>query len=253
MTLPPDIHALTGAYVLNALSSEERQLFEQHLAACPSCAQEVAELREATARLGSAVAEPAPPDLRDRVLAMVGHTEQLPADVDPPAATRLTPRNRAARRWVPRLAVPVAAAAIIAAVVFGYQNMATHRQLETMHQVNDSYTALTSLLANPDTRVLTQPISGGGTATVVASPSRGDAMVLANHMPPAPPGRAYQAWVISPDGIRSAGLITQPGPTRPLRADGITPGDKIGVTVEPAGGSPQPTTDPIVVIPVSNT
>ncbi|MER3537737.1 MAG: anti-sigma factor, partial [Thermus sp.] len=56
---------------------------------------------------------------------------------------------------------------------------------------------------------------------------------------PPPPGRVYQAWLILPEGRKSLGL----SPTRLLE---ITPpppeGSRIGVSVEPPGGSPGPTT-----------
>ena len=51
-----DLHTLTGAYAAHALSDGERLAFERHLAACPACAQEVRELTETAARLGTAVA-----------------------------------------------------------------------------------------------------------------------------------------------------------------------------------------------------
>ena len=47
----PDIHALGGAYVLDAVDDLERAAFDRHLADCETCANEVAELRDAAARL----------------------------------------------------------------------------------------------------------------------------------------------------------------------------------------------------------
>lgn len=46
-----DVHALTGAYVLDAVSDVEHAEFERHLTRCETCAQEVAELRETATRL----------------------------------------------------------------------------------------------------------------------------------------------------------------------------------------------------------
>ncbi|WP_461030738.1 RskA family anti-sigma factor, partial [Streptomyces sparsus] len=71
-----DLHTLTGAYALHALSDEERVVFERHLAACTSCAQEVRELAETAERLGRAVAVPPPPELRQRVLRQIGTVRQ---------------------------------------------------------------------------------------------------------------------------------------------------------------------------------
>jgi anti-sigma-K factor RskA len=69
-------------------------------------------------------------------------------------------------------------------------------------------------------------------------------------MPSPPAGKVYQVWVISSAGARSAGLLpaATAGRTEPLLADGISPGDQIGITVEPAGGTTHPTTTPLAVI-----
>ena len=72
-----DLHTLTGAYAAHALSDSERLAFERHLAACPTCAQEVRELTETAARLGAAVAVRPPAALWERVLAEAVATRQL--------------------------------------------------------------------------------------------------------------------------------------------------------------------------------
>ncbi|NKE62613.1 anti-sigma factor, partial [Lentzea sp. PSKA42] len=61
-----DLHTLTGAYAVNALSDTERAAFETHLIRCESCATEVAELAATATRLGAAVDFPPPPQLRAR-------------------------------------------------------------------------------------------------------------------------------------------------------------------------------------------
>ena len=61
------MHALTGAYVCDALEPEERRELEEHLRECGPCAQEVAEFRAVAAVLGAALAVPPP----DRLLAAV--------------------------------------------------------------------------------------------------------------------------------------------------------------------------------------
>ena len=74
-------------------------------------------------------------------------------------------------------------------------------------------------------------------------------------MPPLSSGRVYQVWVMSPSGGRSAGLIpagqVRAGQVRAssLLASAVKPGDRIGITVEPAGGTKRPTTTPVAVLP----
>src|SRR5215831_4547433 len=51
-----EVHTLVGAYVLDAVTDEERARFAAHLAGCEQCREEIRELREATTRLGTALA-----------------------------------------------------------------------------------------------------------------------------------------------------------------------------------------------------
>ena len=75
-----DIHALSGAYAVDALDDDEREQFEQHLAVCPECRAEVRSFSETAALIAETEAETPPPSLRDS--RAVGHR------VDPPAAAR---------------------------------------------------------------------------------------------------------------------------------------------------------------------
>jgi anti-sigma-K factor RskA len=111
---------------------------------------------------------------------------------------------------------------------------------------------IAALLSAPDARVASAATSAGGTATVIASP-RAAAMVFTSFgLPVLPPASVYELWFIGAGGARPAGLVPA-GPggdhgTAPVLASGLSGGDAIGVTVEPAGGSAAPTTAPIVVL-----
>ena len=67
-----------------------------------------------------------------------------------------------------------------------------------------------------------------------------------------PPGKVYQLWLIGKPAITSAGLLppAKDGQTPPVLATGVVKGDTLGLTVEPAGGSAQPTTKPILALPL---
>src|SRR5688500_12449230 len=107
-----DVHALAGAYALDALPSDERAFFERHLAMCEACRNEVAELTETAARLGSAAAVAPPPALRDRVLAAANVTRQLPPEPEP-SVTSVSAWRQGPTRWL----APVAACLALAVVV----------------------------------------------------------------------------------------------------------------------------------------
>jgi anti-sigma-K factor RskA len=64
-----------------------------------------------------------------------------------------------------------------------------------------------------------------------------------------PASETYQLWVIGPHGARSAGLLSRTGQVGPVLASGVASGDRIGITVEPAGGTASPTTTPVIAVP----
>ncbi|MEA5357899.1 anti-sigma factor [Amycolatopsis sp., V23-08] len=234
-----ELHTLTGAYALDAVSDVERAEFERHLGECPACRQEVEELRATGARLAVAEAVEPPAELRARVLAEVTRTRQLP-----PRVTAAVAPGRA-RTWQVRVALLGAAAAAVVAVVFGVHTAASDRQLDAAQQEQAS---LNSVLTAPDASTLKG--SGLAGATLVVSRGQGKAVLLASGFPALDQGHAYQVWFTGADGTRSAGLMQPESPhqMRPMLA-AIPPGtDHIGITVEPAGGSAAPSTAPVSTI-----
>ena len=240
-----DLHSLSGAYALDALEPEaERDRFTRHLSRCQSCASEVRGFREvATAMAFAATAEP-PAGLRDRVLAAAARTRQLPPEIRTharPQGTRVP--------WVPWLSGVVATASIVVAVLFGFAQAHTQDEL---NQVRAENQAISLLLSAPKARLLTYPVTHGGTATVVLAADRHELAVVTTGLPALPPGKVYQLWLIGKPAITSAGLLppAKDGRTPPVLATGVVKGDTLGLTVEPAGGSAQPTTKPILALPL---
>ena len=105
---------------------------------------------------------------------------------------------------------------------------------------------IAALLSAPDALVASAATSAGGTATVVASLGAAAMVFTGAGLPVLPPSSVYELWFIGAGGARPAGLV--PPTPAPVLAAGLSGGDAIGVTVEPAGGSPAPTTTPIVVL-----
>jgi anti-sigma-K factor RskA len=240
-----DLHLLTGAYAVDGLTGEELAEFERHLRRCESCADEVSGLRETAARLALASAIEPPPWMRDQVLAATHRVRQLP-----PSGARLITADGARRR--PRLrrslARPIAAAVLAAAVVvLVVLQVGTRNQLQ---QEQAGSRALASVLAASDARIELGSSAGGGTMTVVFSPHERAAVVTAAGMPTPSGARVYQLWVMSGDVARSVGLLpgSAHGATAPILADDVKPGDQLAITIEPAGGTREPTTAPIADI-----
>ena len=242
-----DLHSLSGAYALDALEpGAEQDRFVRHLSRCQSCASEVRGFREvATAMAFAAAAEP-PAELRGRVLAAAARTRQVPPEV----STHTRPRRSRARvPWVPWVSGVVATASIVVAVLFGFARAHTQDEL---NQVKAENQAISLLLSAPQAKLLTHEVTNGGVATVVLSADRHELAVVTNGLPALPSGKVYQLWLIGKPKTVSAGLLppAKDGRTPAVLATGVAKGDTLGLTVEPAGGSAQPTTTPILALPL---
>jgi len=239
-----DLHSLSGAYALDALEAGgERDRFTRHLGRCPSCASEVRGFREVATALAFATAVEPPAGLRDRVLAAAARTRQVPPEVSTHARPRRT------RPWVPWLSGVVATASIVVAVLFGFVQAHTQDEL---NQVKAANQAISLLLSAPRAKLLTHVVTHGGVATVVLAADRHELAVVTTGLPALPAGQVYQLWLIGKPKIVSAGLLpaARNGQTPAVLATGVVKGDTLGLTVEPAGGSAQPTTTPILALPL---
>lgn len=237
-----EVHTLIGAYALDALDDLERARFERHLAACEPCRDEVAGLRRTAVRLADAAAVPPPPRVREQVLARAHVTPQVRTTLAP-ATPEPQVRTTGRRVWL-------AAAAVLAVVSVG-SGVTAWNEHEAARQAQADAQRITGVLADPSARQVHAPVAGGGQATLVVA---GDRAVLAGGgLPALPADRTYQLWVIRDKQITSAGLGPQGQDaagtwSRPV--DGVNPGDLVAVSVEPTGGSAQPTTTPVVALKV---
>ena len=242
-----DLHSLSGAYALDAIEAgPERDRFTRHLSRCQSCASEVRGFREVGTALAFAAAAEPPAELRTRVLAAAARTRQLPPEVSTHARPR---RTRARVPWVPWLSGVVATASIVVAVLFGLAQAHTRDEL---NQVRAENQAISLLLSAPGAQLFTHEVTHGGVATVVLAADRHELAVVTTGLPALPSGQVYQLWLIGKPKIVSAGLLppAKNGQTPAVLATGAAKGDTLGLTVEPAGGSAQPTTTPILALPL---
>ncbi|GAA1559174.1 anti-sigma factor [Kribbella hippodromi] len=233
----PDVHSLTGPYVLDALPDHERVLFEEHLAHCAFCTTEVEELREAAVKLATQVSAPPPPVLKSNVLAAIDQVRQLPPQVHSEVP--------GARRFARRTMLALAAAALVAASAGG---IAIDQYQARQHavQANDRVAAV---LAEPDARTVHGKVTGGGQATIVSS-SRADAAVVVLHdLPKLPANRTWQLWMI--DNQQTAHSVGLASGDLTQVVGGVTGKVAFGVTVEPEHGSPTPTLPAAAILPLT--
>lgn len=221
-----ETYQLLAAYAVDAVTPEERVEVEAFLEQHPEHLAEVFSLQDTAATLAADAETAAPAALRSSVLTAVSQVRPLP-----PVAPVVPLRRR--RAWF----VAAAAAAVVGV---GGVAVGTHRTdlpQNAMTQVSNADDARNYVLAVP-----------GHSATVTRSRAMGKAVFRSERLGTAPAGHSYQLWLQQPDGsMASAGVLPAP-------KDGVVTMELegnaaravgVGITVEPAGGSPQPTSKPL--------
>ncbi|MFE6188910.1 anti-sigma factor domain-containing protein [Streptomyces sp. NPDC056465] len=242
-----ELHTLTGAYALHALPEDERLAFERHLGACEACAQEVRELTATAARLGLAVSAAAPPALRDRVLRDITTVRQEPPPHGRGSRSGASP-GRTGRWSRYALAACLAAAAALGGVAVWQNQVAQDAQQETARaqQHNEE---VAKVLTAPDATTRAADLGSGARGTVVVSQSVDRAVFLTSDLAPPPGGKVYQLWFDDGGTMRSAGLMNPSAKDDAVLLDGpVGRASGMGITVEPAGGSEQPTSAPVALV-----
>jgi anti-sigma-K factor RskA len=225
-----DVHLLAGSYALGALDADEEARFAEHLATCAACRAEVDGFAAVRDQLGQAAAEPAPAGLRARVLAAAAATPQEP--VLP------TGRRPARSRWQPagRAALAVAAAVVVILGGFAVSRLRAERS---------SAEEIVAVLTARD--ATTVPLTGDDAADlrVTWSASEGAAVLVADALDPPGAGRDYELWFLDGSTAESA-LVFEPDEGRVQRRFDVPAAgfEGLAVTVEPDGGSDEPTLPP---------
>lgn len=210
-------------YVMDALDPAQRASADEHLATCAACRAEVADFQELTAPLGALVSPVAPPpQLREKIMAEVAQTPQ-------DNVRALGPRRRRRTQWMAAAAAAVVVAGGATTVALWPQ---TPAPVSAVQQVETAADAAT----------FTAPL-GDGTMRIVASKSLNRSVIRLSDVSVLPAGKVYQAWMLADTGPVSAGVVS-PGQDVVMKG---SPNAATGaaVTVEPTGGSQQPTTKPV--------
>lgn len=218
-----DPHDLLAAYALDALDDDERERFERHLADCEECTEQLAMLREPVAALAYAAEGPVPPkELRDRIIEG--------ARSEPRAAVIKLPR----RNWALGAVAAVAAAAACLAIGLGVWANSLSNSLD---QERSTSRELDRLL---DQNATAKPLIGAKGSLIVAQ--TGQAAIRVCGLANAPRSKTYQAWVITGNSPRSAGLFRGGSGCRTVFLTQRVPKSAtVAATLERAGGATSPT------------
>ncbi len=232
-----ELHDLVSDYLLGTLTDADHHAFEQHLDECASCIRQIDELAGGLEALFFSQDEEPPPGLRESVMAAVeataptagfGLEEQPVADVVP------IPERRD-RTWRMRRFTLAAAAAVVLLVVgVGVLPQLFQDRIEQITGASDAVVLAVEPTLGP---------SDENQMSLTYSDEERGAVMIATGLDPLGSEATYQMWLIGADGPVSAGLF------RPDESGFVTvelagvpePGVAFGVTIEPAGGSPQPT------------
>jgi anti-sigma-K factor RskA len=233
---------LKDAYVLGALPEEERRKFKEYLAAHPERRAETEELGAVAALLALSPQEHEPSaELRRRVMATVE------AEAARPPASRRSPFAWIRESLSARNFALGAAAALLVIGLFSWSML-------LRGEVQDLQGRVQSLQGQPQEPQMVE-LGGAGTeqgARAELVTLQGDrAVLVVENMPPVPEDKTYQIWVIEDDVPKPGGLFKPRGDSVAAVVEHpLGGGDVIAVTVEPEGGSPKPTSKPMLAAEV---
>jgi anti-sigma-K factor RskA len=234
MTEPNEssVMSVATAYALDAVSDDERADIERQVGeAAPTVIEafddEVRAVQETLAVLSAVTAAEPPAQLRAAVL----------GDIQPEI------RHNGAARWR-RMVFAAAAAIVLGLAAFGAGIALRPSRAPTVAD---------QVLGSPDVQTVKTSLLRGGTATVMFSRDKGAAVLVLNNVPPPTPGSVYQMWLIGTHGPTSAGTMDakEVAPSAMAVISGLGHSDALAFTVEPDGGSPQPTGQIFAELPLS--
>lgn len=254
-----DVAELLPAYALHAVNEDERAQIEEHLATCELHA-EALEFERVAARLPEALSaseerEP-PADLRARILEAsrdVTPAATTPAATTPdattPDATQDSGISWSTDRESGPVAVPSPPPPRAQRESAGLSRFMPYAMAAALAVLVVGFVAFNPLGGSDDVRTVRATADGGLTSTLVYNATEGEADVSFEGLPALDSQHAYQLWTIGPDAApASAGLLVRAddGSAEQSLIGTFEDGTTFAITVEPAGGSEQPTTTPLI-------
>lgn len=252
---------LCSIYALGALDGEELREFEAHLkSGCPLCGQQIREYGETVASIPEALQNVRPSgDLKNRLLARLDQEALDRSVVEFKPATKVTAKQKPV--WLPWACALAASIALMVSLTrmsnlnqgLAEQQQRLNEQLEQLkvfQRLLSQEKEVTQFIAKPGARIT--PLAGTdkspqAVGKMLWSLEDKKAFFYASHLPAPPEGKTYQLWMIADNKPIDAGIFqVDPDGTGFLKVPSLSATDKaqkFAVTLEPAGGVPQPTGD----------
>ena len=260
------IEELLPFYVLDALTAEERELVEEYLAKHPEAHLQLQELQTGASVLPNSVAPVVPPPhVKETLMSRV----EADAQARQSSSRRDTASMRAPRESARRLrledifrvlSLGAAAAAILWAFVLNAQVARLQSEISSLNEKvaaqSQSLDDLVRNLPQPDqSDVITVSLKSTADENralgqLIANRNDKSAVVVISGLPPLEPGKTYQVWLIGGAPV-SAGLLAVDENGRSVliitSEEAIGSFESVGISIEPEGGSEQPTGDIVVL------
>jgi anti-sigma-K factor RskA len=246
-----EVRGMLGAYVLNALGSDERLVVDEHLELCPKCLAEMQAYARALQRLAAAApTRPVPAAIKPALLKRASREQLERAGASIASAAAKQTLLARLMRWLRSgAAVPRAALGALGLVLLLAIGGLSYRVTQLTQQRAAQEQALALLT---DTSAVTVNLRGRPAAPAAKGRIRykpdGTIGVLETwDLPVLEANRVYQLWLIYPDNTRDTGALF-----KIVNADGsativvLAPRPfnnyvHFGISIEPDGGSPRPT------------
>ena len=244
------LYEVITAYVLGALEPEDMKLIECHLQSCLDCTLVLDELLPVASILGMASEQHSPPpSVKQSLLDRIRSEERIPQEQV--TVTRTASTGSFWSRFflgsnTLKFVAPVALAIVV--VALGVIALLQRDQINQLKADVEEQRTIVALLTSPSTQVAEmQQNSIHG--RMIMNPSNNKAYLVIQGLPPIPEDKDYQIWLIK-DGHKQSAAVVHPNGTLAIVLSAPEPIGQysaMGITREPKGGSPQPTSNPLIV------
>jgi len=259
-SMDPRIEELLPFYALDALTDEEREQVESYLSAHPEAREQINSLHSAASALPYGISPVQPPrQVKEALMARVNADAEARAHSAARISTQPPQRRGLFENLFQVFSLGAALAAIIWVIVLSAQVSRLHTDISGLQKtVAKQATTLEQILVNlpkSPSNVITVSIKGtnvqpGAHGQFIADPKEQSAVLIISGLPKLEANKTYQVWLGSGGSLISAGLLSidenGQGVVIVTSNESIGAFNQLGISVEPEGGSPQPTGDIVV-------